>query len=75
MNAPLRTSDVVPVPAIDVFRLRAWARAYLFAASEFDLHEAVDKLQADAERDGLVAQIGQDKVQQIIAEEFHKVCR
>src|SRR5262249_16346719 len=39
-------------------------------AGEFSLHEAVDKLQADAERDGLVAAISQDAVQAIISTAF-----
>lgn len=56
--------------AIDVFRLRCWARAYLWAAGEFDLHEAVDRLQADAKRDGLVAELGQNAVQSILADAF-----
>jgi hypothetical protein len=55
---------------LEVFQLRAWARAYLWAACEFDLHEAVDVLQRDAERDGLVAEIGQDAVQRFLAEAF-----
>jgi hypothetical protein len=42
----------------------------LWQAGEFDLHEAVDKLQADAERTGLVAEIGQDAVQKIMADAF-----
>ena len=45
----------------------------LWAACEFDLHEAVEKLQHDAERDGLVADIGQDAVQGIMAEAFKRV--
>ena len=38
-----------------------------------DLHEAVDVLQADAVSTGLVAGLGQDRVQQIIADAFHEV--
>jgi hypothetical protein len=49
------------------------ARAYLWAACEFDLHEAVDVLQADAVASGLVAEIGQDAVQAIMAEAFGRV--
>jgi hypothetical protein len=58
---------------LDVFELRAWARARLWQAGEFDLHEAVDVLQHAAERDGLVAKLGQDAVQAIIAEAFGRV--
>jgi hypothetical protein len=39
----------------------------------FDLHEAVDTLQADAEASGLVEQIGQDAVQTIMAKAFAAV--
>jgi hypothetical protein len=56
-----------------VFTARAEARAILFAAGELDLHQAVDALQAAAIRDGLVAELGQDEVQRIMAEAFHKV--
>jgi hypothetical protein len=49
------------------------ARAYLWAACEFDLHQAVDKLQHDAVASGLVAEIGQDAVQAIMAEAFGRV--
>ena len=53
--------------------LRAWARATLWAACEFDLHDAVDVLQHDAERDGLIETIGQDAVQRIMRDAFHRV--
>jgi hypothetical protein len=58
------------VDLLDAFRERAEARAYLWVAGEFGLQEAVDKLQADAERDGLVKRIGQDAVQAILAAAF-----
>jgi hypothetical protein len=67
MIALRRPSIVDPV---DAFIERAEARAYLFSIGDMDLHEAVDVLQADAERDGLVDLIGQDQVQQILAEAF-----
>jgi hypothetical protein len=72
MTAPLRTQRITIDP-VAVFTARAEARALLYAAGEFDLHEAVDKLQADAERSGLVAAIGQDQVQRIITEAFSTV--
>jgi hypothetical protein len=56
--------------AVAIFSARCEARAMLWAAGEFDLHEAVDKLQHDAERDGLVADVGQDAVQEIISKAF-----
>jgi hypothetical protein len=58
------------VPAIEIFRARAEARAILYAAGEFTLIEAVDKLQADAARDGLVDKIGIDAVQAILNSAF-----
>jgi hypothetical protein len=64
--------DSRPSP-LAVFRARAEARALLWQASEFDLHEAIDKLQADAVRDGLVEQLGQDEVQAIMAKAFAAV--
>jgi hypothetical protein len=80
MNAPVRQeirghrSDIV-TPNVDplaVFTLRCWARAVLWQACEFDLHTAVDVLQADAERAGLVDRLGQDAVQKMMADAFHR---
>jgi len=55
------------------FRLRAWARAYLFAAGEIGLLDAVDALQAMAVDSGLVRDLGQDAIQTIMAREFARV--
>ena len=54
----------------EIFRERAEARATLVANGLMTLIEAVDTLQAAAERDGLVAQYGQDEIQQILSEAF-----
>ena len=62
-----------PAHAIDpltVFELRAWARARLYAENILTLGEAVDVLQDAAGRCGLLDNIGQDGVQQIIATAF-----
>jgi hypothetical protein len=56
--------------ALEVFIIHCWARARLWAEGELSLHEAVDVLQELAERAGLVALIGQDAVQAILAAEF-----
>jgi hypothetical protein len=72
MNAPVRQQQI-RIDALTVFIARCEARALLWQAGEFDLHEAIDKLQADAVRDGLVAEIGQDAVQTIIAKAFEVV--
>jgi hypothetical protein len=58
------------VDPVEAFRLRCEARAYLFSIDELDLHEAVDQLQFDAERDGLLELLGQDAVQTIMADAF-----
>jgi hypothetical protein len=58
------------VHALDVFRERAWARAFLWRAGEYSLKEAVDQLQHDAKRDGLIDHVGQDHIQQILADSF-----
>jgi hypothetical protein len=56
-----------------IFIARAEALAILYAACEFDLHEAVDVLQHDAVATGLIAEIGQDAVQSIMAKAFRGV--
>jgi hypothetical protein len=61
------------ISSVAVFVARAEARAILWQCGEFDLHEAVDALQASAEASGLVAEIGQDAVQAIIADAFEAV--
>jgi hypothetical protein len=61
---------VTQVDPVKAFRARCEARALLFVAGEFELHEAVDVLQADAEAGGLVNAIGQDAIQAILAEVF-----
>jgi hypothetical protein len=64
-----------PAPSpLDVLELRAWARSYLYSIGELELHEAVDILWHDAERDGLVEEIGEDQVQQILADAFAPYC-
>jgi hypothetical protein len=63
------TTATHPTP-INVLRLRAWARAKLVAVGMFDMLEAVDGLQQFAESSGLVEEIGQDAVQDILAHEF-----
>jgi hypothetical protein len=77
MTAPLRhpvtAARAVRVDALKAFELRCWARATLWAAGEFDLHQAVDVLQRAAERDGLVEQLGQDAVQRLMRDAFHRV--
>lgn len=54
----------------DAFIDRAWACAYLWAVGEYNLHEAVDVLQHDAECNNLFDRIGQDAVQKILSDAF-----
>lgn len=73
MSAPLSNQAAAdsgrPDP-VDVFRERASARSWLVRFGVLDLRDAIDGLQADAERDGLVDLIGQDCVQEILAAAF-----
>jgi hypothetical protein len=71
MNAPIRHQKI-RIDLLTVFKARAEARAILWAACEIDLHEAVDVLQADAVSTGLVAEVGQDAVQAILCDAFHR---
>jgi hypothetical protein len=70
---PAPATRTRPVPALAVFTARAEARAKLWQANVFDLHTAVDELQAYAEREGLVERLGQDEIQKIIAKAFEAV--
>jgi hypothetical protein len=73
MTAAARTEHAARPSALEVFIAHAEARAILWAACEFDLHEAVDALQAAAVASDLVAQLGQDEVQRLMAEAFAAV--
>jgi hypothetical protein len=72
MNAPL--GKVAPathvIPASDVLEIRAQIRAFLWWQYHIEIDEAVDELQAYAERSGLVRELGQDRVQEIMAAPF-----
>jgi hypothetical protein len=61
-------------PLFEVFCARCEARAWLWASFEIEhMDEAVDPLQAAAVEYGLVDELGQDAVQEIIAEIFGRV--
>jgi hypothetical protein len=68
--AAARASPAARPSALAVFIARAEARAILWAAGEISLHDAVDQLWADAVRDGLVAKLGPDEVQRLLADAF-----
>jgi hypothetical protein len=70
-TAAARADSVLPEPSVlAVFITRADVCAKLWQCGEIDLHEAVDQLQAAAERNGLVTKIGQDEVQAIMSAAF-----
>jgi hypothetical protein len=69
MNGP--SKFVARPDPVVVFSARCEARAHLWREGELGRHEAVDVLQTAAERDGLVAKLGQDRVQASIAAAFH----
>jgi hypothetical protein len=61
------------IDELEVFIERASTRAYLWSIGEYEsLPEAVDQLQYDAERDGLIERIGQDCVQLIMSNAFEQ---
>jgi hypothetical protein len=72
MNAPVAKIPGAArvVAAIDVLEIRAQIRAFLWREYQLELQEDVDELQAYAERSGLVREIGQDRVQEIMAAPF-----
>ena len=72
--ATVRANHATSAPSpLAVFIARAEASASLWQAGELDLHEAVDELQTAAVASGLVAKLGQDEVQRLMAEAFRKV--
>lgn len=70
MNAPVVTARLRAIDLLETFKLRTNVRGYLWAIGEYHLHEAVDVLQFDAERDGLIKELGQDAIQAILAHVF-----
>jgi hypothetical protein len=58
-----------PDPLV-IFLARCEARATLVANGLHTLQDSVDTLQEAAEAQGLVAQYGQDTIQQILSESF-----
>ncbi|WP_038970257.1 hypothetical protein [Bradyrhizobium genomosp. III] len=72
MNAPVKILDAQTLEdAIGLLETRALIRAYLEYEYQFEhLADAIDPLQESAEASGLVAAIGQDRVQEIIAKPF-----
>ena len=74
VHTKISTTTAAPLAdPLDCFVQRSWARAYLASVGEITVQEAVDALQVHAEASGLVAEIGQDAVQAIIAKGFSEV--
>jgi hypothetical protein len=73
MNAPAKIEEAKQLlPAVNVLEIRAQLRAYFWWVYAMEIDEAVDELQAYAERTALVDLIGQDAVQAIIAAPFER---
>lgn len=53
-----------------ILELRGWARGYLASCRILEIHEAVDELWRYAETSGLIAELGADACQALIAREF-----
>src|SRR5262249_1321837 len=66
VNPP--AGDAGAPAAAEVFQARCEARAQLWHSADLDFESAVDELQQAAVASGLVGDIGQDAVQQIMAE-------
>jgi hypothetical protein len=64
---------IAKVDALTAFHARCVAHAWLVGIGEFDLHDAVDGLQVDAEATGLVDELGQDFIQSILVDAFAQV--
>jgi hypothetical protein len=73
MMLALRNTEAASVDLVAVFQEQCWARAHLYFEGELDLHDAVDELQNSAMNNGLVAAIGQDAVQAMMADAFGAV--
>jgi len=65
---PERAADALG--PLEQLQARAWAVATAFALGKIDLITAVDRLQDYAFSRGLIDELGQDAVQQIISEAF-----
>jgi hypothetical protein len=65
---PQRAADALG--PLEQLQARAWAVATAFALGKIDLITAVDRLQDYAFGRGLIDELGQDAVQQIISEAF-----
>jgi hypothetical protein len=69
MRAALAHRGIRPA-SLEIFRVRCNARASLVRACDLILQTAVDELQDSAIASGLVAELGQDGVQAVMAEAF-----
>jgi len=75
IDDPRRPGDHVQTgrPTHKVFKVRCWRAPRSMPRVNLICNQAVDAWQANAIATGLVAEIGQDRCQQIITEAFRKV--
>jgi hypothetical protein len=63
-----------PPDRLEIFRERCEARAVLVSNGLMPLQDAVDGLQESAAAQGLLKELGQDAIQQILSESFARWC-
>lgn len=73
MTALARIQPLPVIDPVEAFRARCKLAALRWAAGYRTLADAVDSLQAEADAGGLVAEVGQDAVQAIMAAAFGAV--
>lgn len=72
MNAHVRTDRLI-LGDVDDFIECVGHQSWYFAEGWIDLHTAVDNLQRLAELWGLIEDVGQDRIQEIMAAPFARV--
>jgi hypothetical protein len=73
MTATVRAYPAARPSPLETFAARCEARAVLWQAGELTLHEAVDVLWSDAVASELVAALGDDEIQRLMAGAFAAV--
>jgi hypothetical protein len=71
MNASAKVTDARPLlPLVDILQILAASGASSWELHPLDLADVVDPLQWFAQRTGIVAALGQDRVQELISAPF-----
>jgi hypothetical protein len=74
MNAPSRIANAqLALPVVDILKILAESGASSWSLHPLELADVVDCLQWFAEQTGLVAALGQDRVQQLISAPFARI--